>query len=188
MKRSSYRSGNAAMQGFQLGQRLDGVRVADYARDLSPARGVRGLALRAGLGLHGSGGQKLAGFHDLGAGEKRAVVGACIKTEELQHGGFAELADGGRRGSFASARAADIDGASCDGSGFRLGHGLLRWLTVGPSSHVTSDTSTTAGRPVPPGRMTLPAYVLQLLTNATEPASALSGEQAGSTHTPADEE
>ena len=28
--------------------------------------------------------------------------------------------------------------------------------------------------------MTLPAYVLQLLTNATEPVSALSGEQAGS--------
>lgn len=36
--------------------------------------------------------------------------------------------------------------------------------------------------------MTLPAYVLQLLTNATGSASALSGEQAGSTHTPANEE
>lgn len=33
--------------------------------------------------------------------------------------------------------------------------------------------------------MTLTAYVLQLLTNATEPVSALSGEQAGSGLLPA---
>ena len=32
--------------------------------------------------------------------------------------------------------------------------------------------------------MTLPAYVLQLLTNATGSVSALSGEQAGSTPLP----
>jgi len=32
--------------------------------------------------------------------------------------------------------------------------------------------------------MTLPAYVLQLLTNATGSVSALSGEQAGSTLSP----
>ena len=33
-------------------------------------------------------------------------------------------------------------------------------------------------------RMTLPAYVLQLLTNATGSVSALSGEQAGSDFSP----
>jgi len=138
MKRSSDCSSNAAMQGFQLGQRLDGVRVADYARDLSPTRGVRGLALRAGLGPR----------HGLG----RNQVRNRIDVSRLD-GHF--MADGELRNQCAVAAHFGHDEAASLIAGFQ-GFAELHnvaclhlVLRAGPiptmceSLHVTSDTSTT---------------------------------------------
>ena len=132
------RSSHPPMFRGQLFQRLDDLRVTQHDRNLAATGYGRGLALRAGLWLHGLlGGDEVGNpIHglrldahcvaDRELGHKDAISAqlgnykAAIFFPSLQH--FAELN-----------LVADFHFPAPD-------------LTVEPSSHVTSDKSTTVRR------------------------------------------
>lgn len=139
-QRSRNRSRHAAMPCGQLVERRNGRRIAQHHGDLPATGNAGGLALSAGLGFHrsdfavalGALGQAifqpLRNLHDLAA----VVVRQLLVAFRL--GGDVVLGMGKRE-----ARGAFGVGVVLGGEG----HGWLRVGTTGPSSHVTSDVSTT---------------------------------------------
>ena len=141
MKRSSDRSGNAAVQGFQLGQRLDGVRIADYARDLPSARGVRGLALRAGLGLrHGLGRNQVRNRVDVSRLDGHFMADGELRNQRAVAAHFGHDEAASLIAGFQSF--AELHNVAC--LHFVLRTGPIP--TMCESLHVTSDASTTVCR------------------------------------------
>lgn len=166
MKRSSHSSSNAAVLGLKPLKGFQRVRIADHTRDLPSAGYVRGLPLCAGLWLgHGST-QQLAKFSGNGHG---AAIKVGRNVEGLGFGhalehtgstcgglrrdgapfgriGAETIGDGLRVGlvaSHAKGKGGDLGGGELVNG---LDHGWLRWVTVEPYCHVTSDGSTTVGR------------------------------------------
>lgn len=133
MKRSSHSSSHAAVKGFQTFKRSQRSWITDYTRDGATAGSVGGLTLgrRLGFGFHGSG----AG-HTPQRDQSRLFSAQLGEVRRTPHGAEAIGACG-----------AQVDGAKAGvlGGGQRL-HGLLLWLTMERSLHVTSDASTTVGR------------------------------------------
>ena len=137
MKRERHCSRHAAMLYGQSVECFDGGLLPQYDGNLSALVTQSSLPLRACLGGHGSGDRREHGAATLcgdGFGLRQIV-----EPERLAIGvhpyGFAQgrlnylCGDGGGQG---------VVGWVCGTI-----HGLLRWVTAGPSFHVTSDKSTT---------------------------------------------
>ena len=139
MKRERNRSRHPAMLRGQLVERLDSGRIAQDAGNLPALVAVRGLALCAGLGLHGSGGNQVRNrIHILRL--DRHFMGDC----KLSH----QSAITAHLGNDEAAQlVAGLDGFAelNNVAGFHVASPLC----VGGSSHVTSDTSTTVRRVAP---------------------------------------
>lgn len=163
MKRRSNGRLNPAMKFGQLVERRNGPFIREDEGKGATFGGVGGLALCAGLGL----GHDLEvvrwvvaeHFSFVGADRhrvERAVAGLLEESAARVNAGQAvNLREGvaSRREHGLENHAARAnwrqDALRLDGLGFggRVAvHGLLRSVTVGGSSHITSDGSTTVGR------------------------------------------
>lgn len=146
MKRSRNSSRHAAVLVYQAVKRLDGLGIAQHAGNGPPVSRIGGLALCAGLGLHGLGvalgalgqaiNQPLSNFHNFAA----VVVGKLLVASGLELNVVACMSESEPRGAF-----------SVLGVLFGKGH-FVSPKRGNPadesSSHVTSDNATTVRREI----------------------------------------
>lgn len=138
MKRRSNGRSHAAVAGFQIGKRTQGRRVTDDASDLSAAGRVGGLPLGWGLWLrHGLGRNQVGNGIDVSRLDRHFMADGELSQ---QYTVAAQIADN---------EAAQLVAGFQD---FAELHNVANFhfaapsLSVGGSSNVTSDVSTTVRR------------------------------------------
>lgn len=143
-ERSGYRSLNPAVPFLKPRQRLDACGIGKDKGDSATLGGVGGLALSAGLGLHGSsvaqGALGEAGFEELCKLHNFAavVVRQLVVASGLELDGIAGMGEGEPGGSFGVLRVL-----------FGEGHAALQSGPIPAMSNansVTSDNASTFGK------------------------------------------